>query len=120
MDSIRSFIDAVEAFGERLAAVHWTYLFAAAALGVMNLALRSRAWQNILGAALPDERIRYRTAFGAYCAGKFALEAWSDALRDEVAPLGIRVMIVEPGNFRTEFAGDVNMRPERHMLPKAA
>jgi NAD(P)-dependent dehydrogenase (short-subunit alcohol dehydrogenase family) len=50
--------------------------------------------------------------FGAYCAGKFALEAWSDALRDEVAPAGIRVTIVEPGNFRTEFAGDVNMRPE--------
>ena len=53
--------------------------------------------------------------FGAYCAGKFALEGWSDALRDEVAPLGIRVTIVEPGNFRTEFAGDVNMRPEHQL-----
>jgi len=51
--------------------------------------------------------------FGAYCASKFALEAWSEALRDEVAPLGIRVTIVEPGNFRTEFAGDVNMRPSK-------
>lgn len=49
--------------------------------------------------------------FGAYCASKFALEAWSEALRDEVAPLGLRVTLVEPGNFRTEFAGDVNMRP---------
>lgn len=49
--------------------------------------------------------------FGPYCATKFALEAWSEALRDEVAPLGIRVTIVEPGAFRTEFAGDVNMRP---------
>lgn len=49
--------------------------------------------------------------FGAYCASKFALEAWSEALGDEVAPLGIRVTLVEPGNFRTEFAGDVNMRP---------
>ena len=49
--------------------------------------------------------------FGAYCAAKFALEGWSEALRDEVAPLGIRVTIVEPGSFRTEFAGDVNMRP---------
>lgn len=49
--------------------------------------------------------------FGAYCAAKFALEGWSEALRDEVAPLGIRVTIVEPGAFRTEFAGDVNMRP---------
>jgi NADP-dependent 3-hydroxy acid dehydrogenase YdfG len=51
--------------------------------------------------------------FGAYCAAKFALEAWSEALRDEVAPLGIHVTIVEPGAFRTEFAGDVNMRPKQ-------
>jgi NADP-dependent 3-hydroxy acid dehydrogenase YdfG len=53
--------------------------------------------------------------FGAYCAGKFALEAWSEALRDEVAAFGIKVTIVEPGNFRTEFAGDANMRPARQM-----
>jgi NAD(P)-dependent dehydrogenase (short-subunit alcohol dehydrogenase family) len=49
--------------------------------------------------------------FGAYCASKFALEAWSEALGDEAAPLGIKVTLVEPGNFRTEFAGDANMRP---------
>lgn len=53
--------------------------------------------------------------FGAYCAGKFALEAWADALRDEVQPLGIRVTTVEPGNFRTEFAGDVNLRPNEQI-----
>jgi NADP-dependent 3-hydroxy acid dehydrogenase YdfG len=53
--------------------------------------------------------------FGAYCAGKFALEAWSEALRDEVAAFGIKITIVEPGNFRTEFAGDANMRPARQM-----
>jgi NAD(P)-dependent dehydrogenase (short-subunit alcohol dehydrogenase family) len=49
--------------------------------------------------------------FGAYCAGKFALEAWSEALADELTGMGIRVTIVEPGNFRTEFAGEANMRP---------
>jgi NAD(P)-dependent dehydrogenase (short-subunit alcohol dehydrogenase family) len=49
--------------------------------------------------------------FGAYCASKFALEAWSEALADEVAAFGIKVTLVEPGNFRTEFAGDANLRP---------
>jgi NAD(P)-dependent dehydrogenase (short-subunit alcohol dehydrogenase family) len=43
--------------------------------------------------------------FGAYCSAKFALEAMSDALAEEVAPLGIKVHIVEPGAFRTEFGG---------------
>ena len=51
--------------------------------------------------------------FSLYGAAKFALEGFSEALRDEVAPLGIRVTLVEPGAFRTEFAGDSNMRPER-------
>lgn len=51
-------------------------------------------------------------AFSLYGAAKFALEGFSEALRDEVAPLGIRVTLVEPGAFRTEFAGDSNMRPD--------
>ena len=69
MNSLRGFIDALQAFGERLAAVHWGLLALAIGLGFLNLALRSRAWQQILRAAMPGERIRYRTALGAYCAG---------------------------------------------------
>jgi NAD(P)-dependent dehydrogenase (short-subunit alcohol dehydrogenase family) len=40
-----------------------------------------------------------------YAASKHAVEGWSDALRAEVAPLGIQVSCVEPGPFRTDWAG---------------
>jgi len=42
---------------------------------------------------------------GYYSAAKFAIEGMSDALRKELAPLGIKVTVIEPGAFRTEFAG---------------
>ena len=44
-------------------------------------------------------------ASGYYSAAKAAIEGLSGALRGEVAPLGISVTVVEPGAFRTDFAG---------------
>src|ERR1700729_1294911 len=42
---------------------------------------------------------------GYYAATKFAVEGLSEALSKEVGPLGIKVIIVEPGPFRTDWAG---------------
>ncbi|WLI78862.1 SDR family oxidoreductase [Kosakonia sp. H02] len=45
---------------------------------------------------------------GAYAASKYALEAWSDALRMELRHTGIKVSLIEPGPIRTPFFDNVN------------
>lgn len=74
----------------------------------------------LMKAVLPGMRVRKSDAIinvssiaalrtspgsGYYAASKCALEGLSDGLRIEAAPLGIKVMVVEPGAFRTDFAG---------------
>ncbi|KAG9611566.1 hypothetical protein KCV01_g2446, partial [Aureobasidium melanogenum] len=75
---------------------------------------------DVMQAGLPGMRARRRghivnfsslgglvafAATGYYHATKFAVEALSESLSLEVAPLGIKVLIVEPGAFRTDWAG---------------
>lgn len=81
-----------------------------------------------LQAALPAMRERRRghlmavTSMGglmavpgmsAYCGSKFALEGVLEALGKEVAQFGIHVTAIEPGSFRTDWAGRSMTRSER-------
>ena len=51
---------------------------------------------------------------GVYCATKHAVEALTDALRMELAPFGVRVVIVEPGSIRTQFATTIKATVDRY------
>ena len=57
---------------------------------------------------------------GYYAASKHAVEGWSDALAAEVAPLGIKVTCVEPGPFRTDWAGRSLRQTESRIADYAA
>jgi len=97
-------------------------------------ALRRQFDVNVFGAVamvkavLPFMRVRRRghvlniTSMGGfitlpgiayYCGSKFALEGITEALRQEVAPLGIAVTAVAPGSFRTDWAGRSMVRTPR-------
>jgi len=68
-DSLRAFLDAVEVFLERLAAVRPEPLAIALGFVLLNVLLRTRAWRNIVAAAYPEARVRWRHTLGAYSAG---------------------------------------------------
>jgi NAD(P)-dependent dehydrogenase (short-subunit alcohol dehydrogenase family) len=56
---------------------------------------------------------------GAYCASKFALEGLTESLAHELAPFGVKVMIVEPSSFRTDFHGR-SMHTTDKVIPEYA
>lgn len=67
-------------------------------------ALRRRAHARIVNIS-SGAGIAGSAGSGFYNATKFAVEGLSEALADELHPLGLKVIIVEPGPFRTEFLG---------------
>jgi NAD(P)-dependent dehydrogenase (short-subunit alcohol dehydrogenase family) len=85
---------------------------------------------RMIHAALPGMRRRRRGSIvnissigglvgfpgvGYYNASKFAVEGLSEALSKEVAPLGIKVLVVEPGPFRTDWAGRSLKKSSQHI-----
>jgi uncharacterized membrane protein YbhN (UPF0104 family) len=69
VDDVRAFVDAAEAFFAHLAAVSGGALLLALLFNLIRLLLRVRAWQNIIRASYPGERVPFRSVFGAYMGG---------------------------------------------------
>ena len=90
---------------EELRAIFDVHVFGPAALTRAVLpAMREQRSGAIVQMSSFGGQVSY-PGFSAYCATKFALEGFSEALAQEVAPFGIKILIVEPGAFRTGFSG---------------
>jgi NAD(P)-dependent dehydrogenase (short-subunit alcohol dehydrogenase family) len=72
--------------------------------------LRAQASGHILTVSSIGGIIGFPTG-GSYTASKFAIEAMSEALAGEVAAFGVKVTIIEPGHFATEFRSGVQSPP---------
>ncbi|MGH1565181.1 SDR family NAD(P)-dependent oxidoreductase [Mumia sp. DW29H23] len=86
--------------------------------GVVNLTravlpvMRSRRSGLVVQFSSVGGRVGGTPGMGAYQTAKFAVEGFSEVLANEVRPFGVRVLIVEPGAFRTEWQGSsMQMRP---------
>jgi NAD(P)-dependent dehydrogenase (short-subunit alcohol dehydrogenase family) len=90
-----------ETTDEELRDLFELHFFAPAALTRLAIPyMRAQGGGAIVQMSSVGGQVTY-PGFGAYCATKFALEGLTQTLRDEVAPFGIRTLIVEPGAFRT-------------------
>jgi NAD(P)-dependent dehydrogenase (short-subunit alcohol dehydrogenase family) len=67
---------------------------------VMPVMRRQRSGQIIMVSSISG--VCAQAGVSSYSASKWALEGWSEALRLEAVPLGIRVVLVEPGAFKTD------------------
>ena len=96
------------------------YQFEVNCFGTLNLtkAMLPHFRQRNSGHILNVSSVGGFTSFpgtGIYSATKFAIEGYSEALAKEIAPLGIKLTLVEPGAFRTEFAGDSLATPDNQI-----
>src|SRR5215831_14216010 len=86
---------------------------------------------NVSRAALPSMRARRSghilnlssvggfvswPGWGIYCATKFMMEGFSEAMHAELKPLGIKVTIIEPGPFRTDFLDASSLERTRNVI----
>lgn len=66
---MQSLIDAIDAFFDGITGISWTPLGLAICCHLGRIVSRSRAWRNVIAAAYPEERVRWRDVYGGYVAG---------------------------------------------------
>src|ERR1044071_4045662 len=85
-----------------------TLLFGAMNVTRATLPVMRKQRSGLLVTVSSTAGIAGQTFCTAYAAAKFGIEGWMESLAPEIAPFGIRTMLVEPGFFRTELLTDAS------------
>lgn len=104
-----------EASDEEIRSVFETNFFGTIALTQALLPLFRKQRYGYIIQISSQSGFKAVAGFGIYNASKFALEGASEALAAEIAPLGIKLTLVEPGPFRTNFASSSFGRAARQI-----
>jgi len=97
---VHAFFHAVDQFFAHLASVDFRALGIAAALQILRIVVRTRAWRNIIAAAYPETRVRWRSVLGAYLGG-VGLNAITPARGGDVLKLVLVKQRVEGSTYPT-------------------
>jgi uncharacterized membrane protein YbhN (UPF0104 family) len=97
---VHAFFHAADQFFAHLASVDFRALGIAAALQFLRLVVRTRAWRNIIAAAYPETRVRWRSVLGAYLGG-VGLNAITPARGGDVLKLVLVKHRVEGSTYPT-------------------
>ncbi len=104
------------AFKEFKAVMETNYFGAIRCIQAVLPSMRTRGSGCIINVTSIAGRLSF-SPMGSYAASKFALEAISEALAQEVKELGIRVAIVQPGIISTDMANDITDASAKSVYP---
>ncbi len=102
--------------GEFKAVMETNYFGAIRCMQAVLPSMRTQGRGCIVNITSVSGRISF-APFGSYAASKFALEAVSEALAQEVKALGIRVAMVQPGITNTDMAKSISRAPDTSLYP---
>lgn len=102
--------DATESFWDALARIHWLPVLLAMGCQVLKLACTSRAWRNVLAAAYPEERVRWRQIFAAYVAG-VGVNAIAPARAGDVVRIGLAHRAIPSATYTTVVSSTLVLVP---------
>jgi uncharacterized membrane protein YbhN (UPF0104 family) len=103
---MQAVFDAIDRFRDELSEIHWLPILLAVGCQIAKLACTSRAWRNVLAAAYPDVKVKWRKIFAAYVSG-VGVNAIIPARGGDVVRVALAHRAIEGSSYTTIVSSTV-------------